>query len=529
VILLNLLPGMAAMLFFGAGLGDRGARDWQAIYALPPLLAFLPWMSLSILASLSPLMVPVAGNPALATWISRVAPWYHLPPWWSAVIIPLAAGLVSERLASRGTLVRRLWGNPRVATHVKIGAHFVPTVLPPPHFIGGEEVRPDSAARSETGVGSPQDVLIGVGRLDPTRLAPSPSPAPPLPFREPGAAIHSGGKSVRQAEAAGSGPVVLASTPIARDDSPHLVASSGQDFPLPPGSEWRWRPLSPLAASVLRWLTRHTDNPVALYSARRALPGTLNSDQIALALLALGLVMLVAYTLPQALYALIIPGPVALFIFPDFDSIRLQSSRDPFTLGMVLIIALLVGITLLSPWSVTRTVANGFRMERERSTLGFLLMTPLSSRGVAIGHCIGALLPAIALWIGGALTALVPATLLARMHGLFPAFWGWGYGFFLSLMYLAMCTVVGMWIGVTEIKARDMTIGVYLLPMSFCVVAAGCSYYAYRYWQWSYFRYNALFVSICLGLVAWLWQNAMKELHRMRRGDVPFEGRTVNN
>src|SRR5205085_12692591 len=46
----------------------------------------------------------------------------------------------------------------------------------------------------------------------------------------------------------------------------------------PAGSEWRWRPLSPIASGVLRWLSGRTDNPVTIYSPRRVLPGTLNSD-----------------------------------------------------------------------------------------------------------------------------------------------------------------------------------------------------------------------------------------------------------
>jgi ABC-type Na+ efflux pump permease subunit len=226
---------------------------------------------------------------------------------------------------------------------------------------------------------------------------------------------------------------------------------------------------------------------------------------------------------------LVIPAPVAAFIYPPIPEGAIYSPQEQIALGMALVVAFLVGVTILAPWTVCKTVADGFRMERERSTLGFLLMTPLSSRGVALGHCAGALLPSFALWLGTALFALIPTSLLAGIYQPFPAFWGWAYGFFLSLMYLVMCAVVGMWIGITEIKARDMTIGVYLLPMSFCVIAAGCAFYAYRYWRWSYFQYNALFVAICLALIVWIFSNAMKELHRMRRGDVPFEGRSVSN
>jgi hypothetical protein len=286
-----------------------------------------------------------------------------------------------------------------------------------------------------------------------------------------------------------------------------------------------------MAAAVLRWLTKRTDNPVALYSARRALPGTLNNDQLTVGVIALLVGLLVAYAQYAILYILVLPAPVAAVIYPinvPGGTFFVGGEDNSFAIGLSLLVSLLVGVTLLSPWGICRAVADGFRMERERSTLGFLLVTPLSSMGVAVGHCVGAVLPALTLWAGAALAALIPTAILATLVGVKFAFWGWGFGFFLSLMYLVMCTVTGMWIGITEVQARDMTIGVYLLPASFCVIGVGSAFYTARYWHWGYYAYTGVFVAICMTIIIWLWSNALKELNEMRHGDMAFEGRTMS-
>lgn len=570
-ILLWLIPSMMTMLFFSVSLGQGNSGEWTAIHLLPPFVAFIPVAAVTVLAGLSPLMVPIVANPALGNWLIQQQAHYIMPPWWSTLVMPLAGGFVCQWLVARGFLVRRAADDSRPAMRVKIGARTGPsTMIPPPVAPPVQNlpaqppptmVRPaanlefDLSAPAQPATPPIQPVYARTTDMPPT--TPSyPGPAPAMPQAAYGPPVIAAPQPGYGHAPAYGTPAWVAPPPQAFPQYPpqHQQQMPGAPMPRPmvagpvphsaamrrTGTEWRWRPLSPLAAAVLRWLTRRTDNPVALYSARRVLPGTLNTDQITVALLALGLILLVAYMVPQALYILVIPGPVFSVIFPPLHpgmpiqspsafSTPFQRPEEQIALGMALVISFLVGVTLLSPWSVCKTVADGFRMERERSTLGFLLMTPLSSRGVAVGHCIGALLPSLALWFGCALCALVPTALLAGLFDPFIALWAWAYGFFLSLVYLMMCMVVGMWIGITEVKARDMTIGVYLLPFSFCVIAAGCAFYTWRYWQWNYFQYNALFVSICLVLVFWLWSNAMKELHRMRRGDVPFEGRTVSN
>ena len=296
------------------------------------------------------------------------------------------------------------------------------------------------------------------------------------------------------------------------------------------GSEWRWRPLTPIGAAVMRRLYKLTDNPVALYSARRTLPGSLQNDQIVFGLIALGVAMAVVNYLPRALSLLVYPSVLSATIFPPpiLSEAVLEDQKEIIT-GLTLLIATLVGIPMISTWNICRAVTESFRAEREKSTLGFLLLTPLSSRGVAIGHCLGSLLPSIAIWIGAFLAAIAPTVWLGSIAGYPFAFAGFAYGFFLAIFYTFMCTVTGLWIGITEANTRDVTIGIYLLPLSFCVIGAGCAFYTWRYWNWGFYAYNALFVVITLGILIYMWRSAIKELNSMRIGDVPFEGRVVSS
>ncbi|MEP6755131.1 MAG: hypothetical protein ABJA67_06505 [Chthonomonadales bacterium] len=280
----------------------------------------------------------------------------------------------------------------------------------------------------------------------------------------------------------------------------------------------------------MRKLFTMTDNPVALYSARKTLPGSLQTDQIVFALVSLSVAMIVVNYLPQALSLLIYPFPLASAIFPpkDITDTIFDGSREVIT-GLSMLTAALVGIPIIGSWTICRTVTESFRLEREKSTLGFVLLTPLSSRGLGLGHCIGALLPSLAIWAGASIGGLAPVIWLWSLVGAKFALTGYFYGFFLSLLYILLCVVTGLWIGITEGRTRDVTIGVYLLPLSFCVIGAGSAFYTWRYWNWGFYAYNSLFVAITVGITIFMWRNSIKELNSMRVGDVPFEGRVVSS
>src|SRR5262249_48361450 len=109
------------------------------------------------------------------------------------------------------------------------------------------------------------------------------------------------------------------------------------------------------------------------------------------------------------------------------------------------------------------------------------------------------------------------------------ALWGWGFGFFCALLYLAFSAVCGAWIGITEEKARDITIGVVLLPGAFCFLGVAAAFYVWYTRQWNYAAAIGLFLVITLSLLSYLWFSTLHELHKIRRGDLPFEGRSVSN
>ncbi len=288
----------------------------------------------------------------------------------------------------------------------------------------------------------------------------------------------------------------------------------------PPMRDWRHRSMSPVAAAVFRWLARNTDNPVALYSTRRVLPGTLNSDQLAVATACGLLGLLTAYGAPVVFLAFILP-----WIFNPMLFQSLPLLEDGGAVGFAYLITSLVLVTAFSPMAACANVTKAFRLERDRSTLGFVLMTPLSSLNLAAGHMIGAAIPALVIWAGAATMGIVSAGILASKGYAGAGFWGWGLGFGTSLLFLALSVVTGAWIGITEQKTHDMTIGVYMLPLSMCGVAMAAAFFFRLNRGWSYGACAAVFLALVAAQLLFLWRNTLTELHKLRHGDVPFEGR----
>jgi hypothetical protein len=291
-------------------------------------------------------------------------------------------------------------------------------------------------------------------------------------------------------------------------------------FPLPPARDWRSIPLSPAGRAVLRRLAARTDNPVALYGARRALPGALSSDHLA-AGLACGLLgMLVAYGAPFVLLAFVLPWIFFPLLFHDP---ALGYNHPAF--GFALLIAALAASTLFSPMLACANVTKSFRMERDRSTLGFLLMTPLSSRSIALGHMTGPAIPAFAYWAASAALGLAAALAVGAAGRPLAGIGAWALGFGSTLLYLALALVTGAWIGISEQKAHDMTIGIYLLPLSMCGLGLAAAFYFWLNHRWSYPACVAVFLAIVVLLFAYMWRSTVGELQKLRHGDVPFEGR----
>jgi hypothetical protein len=539
--LLSIVAIFGANVLLAASLGPGTGGAWQALLLLPLVLPLAPVKAVAAGGGLSPLLATWTINLALRDTLTRLVPIYNQPAWWASVVFPLIGVGICQWLWKTGYFDRKAAIQDREP--IKLVLNTPGQAVATAH---SENSAPVYASRSVATMPPPAanlDFVLPEVEITHGNNGSSAPSSPVMPEFD----ISSGGSQPLHPMPLPpiiAPPVIVPLPPTLQlpplppvnltiSERAAIASAYGPQPRAPSRTEWRWRPLSPMAAAVLRWLTKRTDNPVALYSARRALPGTLNNDQLTVGALALLVGLLVAYAQYAILYILVLPAPVAAVIYPinvpggDFFTAQGQPENG-FPIGLALLVSLLVGVTLLSPWGICRAVADGFRMERERSTLGFLLVTPLSSMGVAVGHCVGAVLPALTLWAGAALAALIPTAILATEVGVKFAFWGWGFGFFLSLMYLAMCAVTGMWIGITEVTARDMTIGVYLLPASFCVIGVGSAFYTARYWHWGYYAYTGVFVAICMTIILWLWANALKELNQMRHGDMAFEGRTMS-
>src|SRR5207237_282327 len=140
-------------------------------------------------------------------------------------------------------------------------------------------------------------------------------------------------------------------------------------------------------------------------------------------------IVFLAFGLPWVIHPLLFRQPT---LVNDID-----------TSGFAYLITTLVLTTFFSPMLACAHVTRGFRMERERSTLGFLLMTPLSSVKVVVGHMIGPAIPALAYWTSAAGLGLVSMLVLASEGHVLAALWGWGLGFGVSLLFLALSLVTG--------------------------------------------------------------------------------------
>lgn len=548
LILLILLPAVAAGLFFAMSMGPGSGTYWQAVFILPVLFCFIPWKAVSAFGALSPIVAMASLIPRLPADFARGAAIVHLPPAWAGIVIPLMAGAICHLLwkaglAGRAEPTAQLVSRTAAPPPIQAGHDPQYPMLPPPGYRGAPPaiayplpvVSAHTAQPPAMPPGAPPAldfVLDGATETASSEQKPPVIAAPPviaLPQTIPPQPAMSPGGGVGTISEARPYPQADPQyyPPGNHPPANYPAGPPVYNTPRPTGSDWRWRPLSPIAAGVLRWLVRRTDNPVALYSARRVLPGTLDSGQIAVGIAALLLGMLVACVLPQLLLVFVLPYYLTPVLFPQY-ALREISMMEPQD-GLVMLVTGMVFITMLSPLRVCANVTNAVRLERERSTMGFLLATPLSSLGVAVGHCVGSVVPALTIWLGTALLALIPTTIVAVLGYPLQAFWGWGFGFFMSLMYLAIAAVTGAWIGITEQKARDMTIGVFLLPISIFLIGAAVAIYMMANHRWGYFAGVSLFLGIDLAFLFYLWQNTLIELHKMRHGDVPFEGRSMSN
>ncbi len=287
--------------------------------------------------------------------------------------------------------------------------------------------------------------------------------------------------------------------------------------PSPPDLAWRTRRLSVAAAAALRGVYRHTDNPVALLSARRHLPGTMGIDWAILGTGAYLCSFMVAIVVPEMFLVGLVFPVVADLLYPE------QLPR--FAWGMSMFVAVLVLLTLARSTFVCGAVAKSYRKERERATLGFVLATPLPSRWIAVGHLTGPALPAVVLWGLCGAGAALPTLLLAIYHPV-AAVWGWALGFGSALLYLGLSAASGAWFGVTLERARDLSLAGLVPPLWLMALAALGGFLTLRLGV-PYLVSAVLFVVLLAASGTAAWALAVNKLERQRRGDLPFEGRTV--
>jgi hypothetical protein len=502
-MLLKLAAVSAGTLLLALSLGPGSQWVWWLTAILAPLAGFLPQGQGAEAAALNPLTALLTVSSALERASAAPDPVYHLPLWWSAALIQAGSAGVFTLLWRLPWLKRLDRPRERQPISLKPRAKAVPPVYPV--FYGVPSPGSPTAPQPQTAAPLRSDT--------PAEALPNTTGTPESPAVS--AESLRIDPSVPLAPAGAVPPVVYQPyPPYPPQGSCGYAAPHPIWKPLSEALAWRWRPLSPLAAFLLRWLVRRTDNPVALYSARRVLPGSLNSDMLFLSVLALVV----------GFFACLYPPLFYTTVFAPFLADLLYNHRiADDALGPAYLVAGMVGYSFLTSLRACGLAANSFRKERQLQTLGFLLTTPLSSRSVAYGQCVGAFLPAFALWLLTALCALIPTSILAYLDRPGIAFWGWALGFSMSLLYLLMGIACGAWIGLTEEKVRDVTFGLSLMPAAFYLCGVGAAYLFYQYVRSSYPLAILIGFAVNYGLLVFLWQSVLRALQRMRRGDIPFE------
>ncbi len=322
-----------------------------------------------------------------------------------------------------------------------------------------------------------------------------------------------------------------------------FAAAPGSAFPLPGGvptldakpaqsrttlaAQARQRPPKqeyPVAQRLLGLIGRRTDNPLTIKEVRVLLRGHLGRAEI-------------------VTYALLLLGPLALCVY-HLSAI----SEELAALGALLFgtgapetVALFAGsaaswacvLALIVPLLVLYPCAAAFVKERDKSTLAFILSTPMSTWRIVLGKLCGASMPAWTCYAVGAawITALsVPVAFAAG-----PVRWLAGLGVALSLpaAVALMSASLSLLFGTLLRKENDAGVvafvvllvvvyfggvfGFYLLEACGLAVSGGPIAEVLHGVALAMAALSLLVTPACLALTCW-------RIERMRHRDMATEG-----
>jgi ABC-type transport system involved in multi-copper enzyme maturation permease subunit len=277
----------------------------------------------------------------------------------------------------------------------------------------------------------------------------------------------------------------------------------------------------PAAQRLLAWLGMWVDNAVAMKELRVMLRGRLSRAEIA-SLLGLLLFLTGFMIYYNDILGEMMQTPAGL-IFGDMGNGVFYGAF--ITLWMLL-------STLIAPLIAAGLCAAAFPKERDKSTLGFLLVTPMGIRAILLGKLFGLLLPTL---LGLAVVALwcaLPAVLLAFAIGPARVL----TGFALLLTILLALTFVGGFLGLAcSVLLRRESDASALAAFGVMLFVGAVFYMWYNtgdlappllsglpFWIAWLLGLGALVCALSGALVSW-------RLARARAGDIAFESAKTQN
>jgi hypothetical protein len=275
----------------------------------------------------------------------------------------------------------------------------------------------------------------------------------------------------------------------------------------------------PAALRLIAWIQQHTDNPVLVKEVRVLFRGRLTPVDMTL----IGLMLT------------LLPG--AAFYYADVSRFFLEGMAKLFfgdsvfgygTICGGLIVSALLLMAAVSPFLGASVCGAALGRERDKSTLGFVLVSPLTTQEILVGKLLGTLAPSL-------LTGVV---LIVWSLLLLPGVLIWGgspirvvAGYLLLLALPMILLLMGGLIGLTcatLLRKESDSVGLAVLLSAGYVVAIFVTFFHLPFpeslpllsgpagWVLWESLYALLLIPICLRVMHWRMQRA-------RRGDVAFE------
>jgi len=275
---------------------------------------------------------------------------------------------------------------------------------------------------------------------------------------------------------------------------------------------------SPLTLAFISALEKAYDNAITTKELRTRLRGRLSVPTVELLFVAMLVVSLVAGLILPGFASMgsgmaeLLFGPLPAYTFPDlFANI----------LGVWYIALLCVAYS--SGYSILPRV---FDQEREKSTLGFLLATPMNASSIAFGKLVGlTLTDGLAVWMIGlwTLAMSLPLAILLRSPGVFL---GWAE---VMLTAVTLQVTVGaimlamgsMFPRLTMIRFNGcLRIIVLLMLIQIISLFWSIIFVILKFLDWSDFTFWLAFLGICALVTAFALLLAVSAISGMRRRDV---------